>query len=280
MDLTYSTLPLAITPVEPIIYPESDGQPMADNTLQFYWIVTIEGSLEVMFKNDPNVFVAGDLLWYPVEGNPRIRRAPDVLVAFGRPKGHRGSYRQWEEENIPPQIVFEILSPGNTEKEMRKKLSFYDRYQVEEYYVYGPHNGTLEGWCRNGGRLVPIAQMEGWVSPRLGICFRMKGKDISLFHPNGKPFSSYLELDQEREAEIAARQAEAEARQAETKARQAETKARQAAEAETRAEVKARQAEAKARRQAEARAKAEAEARREAEAEIARLRALLAQRGN
>ena len=278
MDLTYSSLPLAIKLVEPIIYPESDGQPMADNTLQFYWIVTIEGSLEVMFKNNPNVFVAGDLLWYPVKGNPRIRRAPDVLVAFGRPKGHRGSYRQWEEDNIAPQVVFEILSPGNTEKEMRKKLAFYDRYQVEEYYVYGPHDGILQGWCRKGTDLVAITQMEGWVSPRLGISFRMKGKDILLFHPNGKPFSSYLELDQEREAEIAARQAE-------TMARQVETKARQAAEAEARAETKARRAEAKARREAEAKARreaearqAEAKARQAAEAEIARLRALLAQR--
>ena len=35
------------------------------------------------------------------------------MVVFGRPKGRRGSYRQWEEDNIPPQVVFEILSPGN-----------------------------------------------------------------------------------------------------------------------------------------------------------------------
>lgn len=52
------------------------------------------------------------LLWYPVESHPEIRTAPDVLVVFGRPKGHRGSYKQWEEDNIPPQVVFEILSPG------------------------------------------------------------------------------------------------------------------------------------------------------------------------
>jgi hypothetical protein len=37
-----------------------------------------------------------DLLWYPVRGQPRLRMAPDVLVALGRPKGYRGSYRQWE----------------------------------------------------------------------------------------------------------------------------------------------------------------------------------------
>jgi Uma2 family endonuclease len=71
-------------------------------------------------RSRPNIFVAGDLLWYPVEGHPEIRVAPNVLVAFDRPKGDRGSYRQWQEDNVDPQVVFEILSPGNTLKEMTK----------------------------------------------------------------------------------------------------------------------------------------------------------------
>jgi Uma2 family endonuclease len=86
----------------PIIYPESDGQPLADNTLQFRWIVTLHGNPAALFTNRDDVFVAGDLLWYPVEGEPKIRRAPDVMVAFGRPKGERGSYLQWQEANIAP----------------------------------------------------------------------------------------------------------------------------------------------------------------------------------
>src|SRR5215470_17845154 len=111
-------------------YPESDGQPMADNTKQFQWIVTIKENLDALL---PNAFVAGDLFWYPLEGNNRIRQAPDVLVAFGRPKGHRGSYRQWEEDNIAPQVVFEVLSPGNLPSEMAEKLIFYEKHGVEEY---------------------------------------------------------------------------------------------------------------------------------------------------
>ncbi len=107
-----------------IIYPESDGQPMADNTKQFELIVLIKKNLDLIFANNPNVFVAGDLLWYPVEGKPNLRKAPDVMVAFGRPKGDRGSYLQWQEDNIPPQVVFEILSPDNTHREMIEK---YDR---------------------------------------------------------------------------------------------------------------------------------------------------------
>ena len=75
---------------EEIEYPESDGEPMAENTDQYDWITKIKGDLEIVFRDDPNVFVAGDLFWYPVEGNNTIRRAPDVMVALGRPKGRRG----------------------------------------------------------------------------------------------------------------------------------------------------------------------------------------------
>ncbi len=60
-------------PVQTVIYPDSDGKPMADNTLQFRWIVTIVGNLEDLYADDPNVFIAGDLLWYPVEGNSLVR---------------------------------------------------------------------------------------------------------------------------------------------------------------------------------------------------------------
>ena len=80
------------------------------------------------------VFIAGDLLWYPVldreETGPM---APDVMVAFGRPKGRRGSYKQWEEDGIAPQVVFEILSPSNSRQEMLLKLEFYRRYGAKEY---------------------------------------------------------------------------------------------------------------------------------------------------
>jgi hypothetical protein len=42
-----------------IIYPESDGQPIADNTKQFELIVWMKDNLDLLFDNDPNVFVAG-----------------------------------------------------------------------------------------------------------------------------------------------------------------------------------------------------------------------------
>ena len=128
---------LARPPSIPSIeYPESDGLPMAENTLQYQWIVTIVTGLRHLFENDPNVFVAGDLFWYPAEARPKIRMAPDAMVAFGRPAGHRRSYLQWEEGGIAPQVVFEVLSPGNRAGEMAAKRAFYTRYGVEEYLIH------------------------------------------------------------------------------------------------------------------------------------------------
>jgi len=185
-----------------LIYPESDGKPLADNTVQFRLIVTLQGGIETLFRDDPTVFVAGDLFWYPVEGHPEIVQAPDVMVVLGRPKGDRRSYRQWEEENIPPQVVFEIASKNNTQAELEgKKLAFYERYGVEEYYLYNPDRDRLKGWLRSQEKLQPIASMLGWVSPQLGIRFELSEGELQIYQPNGDRFGSYVEVSQQLEEE-------------------------------------------------------------------------------
>ena len=182
-----------------LLYPDSDGQPMADNTLQFEWIMTIKGNLDALFAERPDVLVAGDLLWYPVEGKPRIRRAPDAMVAFGRPKGYRGSYIQWREDGIAPQVVFEVLSPGNTLLEMAHKFDFYVTYGVEEYYLYDPERNELSGWLRHKDQLRPIDPLDGWVSPRIDIRFALGPDTLQIFYPDGRQFVTFTELSQQVE---------------------------------------------------------------------------------
>lgn len=189
-----------------LLYPDSDGQPMADNTLQFEWIMTIKGNLDALFAERPDVFVAGDLLWYPVEGKPRIRRAPDAMVAFGRPKGYRGSYIQWREDGIAPQVVFEVLSPGNTLLEMAHKFDFYVTYGVEEYYLYDPERNELSGWLRHKDQLRPIDPLDGWVSPRIDIRFALGPDTLQIFYPDGRQFVTFTELSQQVERAEQARQ--------------------------------------------------------------------------
>jgi Uma2 family endonuclease len=199
-----STLAIPIS-ARPIIYPDSDGKPMAENTLQYDWIVKITGGLRRIFANDPKVFVAGDLFWYPVEGRPDIRIAPDVLVVFGRPPGHRMSYRQWEEDRIAPQVVFEVLSPSNRVGEMSSKFDFYRRYGVEEYYIYDPDPNSLElsGFVRQKDDLIEVQPMHGHMSPRLKVTFEMGADGLQLIGPDGRPFGTFEEVAR---AEIQARQ--------------------------------------------------------------------------
>jgi Uma2 family endonuclease len=196
-------MPMTISIQKPlksaIIYPDSDGQPMAENTLQFQWIVTIKEGLERVFRDRSDVFVAGDLIWYPEEGRPDICTAPDALVAFGRPKGYRGSYKQWDEGGIAPQAVFEVLSPGNRMRRMIEKYKFYEKYGVEEYYIYDPDDVDLTGYHRLNDQFHEISAMNGWTSPVLGIRFNVTGNNLEIYGPDGRPFLTYQEIADERD---------------------------------------------------------------------------------
>ena len=207
-----------------VVYPDSDGKPMADNTKQFNWIVLIKENLEAIYRKEPRVFVAGDLLWYPVEGNPKKRVAPDALVVFGVVKKDRGSYQQWKENNVAPQVVFEILSSGNTPQEMKNKWAFYNQYGVEEYYCYDPDKNHLEGWLREAGSLSAIKEMHQWISPRLGIRFVLKPQDLEIYW-QGEKFKSHTQVKEERtKAEQREKREKEERIKAQKRAKKAEEK--------------------------------------------------------
>jgi len=183
-------------PPAPIHYPDSDGQPMADNSLQFAWIQLLSGNLAALFVARDDVVVGGDMLWYPVQGFPNITQAPDTFVIFGRPKGYRGSYKQWEEDDTPMTVVFEVRSPNDSDAKMLGKLNFYEAHGVEEYYMIDPESNLLEVYRRRGGMLVPERLPTGsYTSPRLGIRFDyVRGVSITAFHPDGEPFLPIEEL--------------------------------------------------------------------------------------
>ena len=239
----------AVSHSQAIEYPDSDGLPMADNTLQFQWIVTIQGSLDWIFREQPDVFVAGDLLWYPVEGNNKLRAAPDAMVVFGRPKGYRGSYMQWREDDIPPQVVFEVLSPGNRPREITRKFQFYDVHQVEEYYVIDPDHNFIDGWIRQAGMLREIDNLDGWVSPKLGIQFQIgEGQPVRILQPDGTPFLTYQEAraltdDARQLVEQESARAEQESARAEQESARAEQESARAEQESARAAIAAAHAE-------------------------------------
>ncbi|MGL4549744.1 MAG: Uma2 family endonuclease [Gemmataceae bacterium] len=200
-----------------IDYPETDGEPTADNTKQFQWILVLASNLQARFADDPDVFVSGNQFWYPVEGDPGVVAAPDVYAVFGRPKGHRTSYKQWEEDGVPMTVVFEILSPKNTIWEMADKLAFYDDHGVEEYYLYDPDHDVLKPYQRARPALRLLPRAKEYISPRLGVLFDVSDQPMVVRHPDGRPFLLVEELERLRlEAERRAATAETRAATAET----------------------------------------------------------------
>ena len=74
------------------------------------------------------------------------------------------------------------------------------------------------GYVREGGKLVEIGEMAGWVSPLLGIRFgRGSGVDPGVYAPSGERFVGYVALRRALEAAVAR---ELEARQRAEAARQ------------------------------------------------------------
>ncbi len=189
--------------VPQVLYPDSDGQPMADNTVQYRWIVRLVSNLKGLLK-DQLAFVAGDLLWYPVqvETPPTPAQAPDVMVVMGRPTVDRGSYKQWEEDNIAPQVVFEILSPSNSAREMLIKQAFYGKYGVLEMFFYDPESYDFWGLIRPSADhdFTPIMAMNfPWTSPTLGIRFELFESGLEVFYPSGDRFKDPEAVIEERD---------------------------------------------------------------------------------
>ena len=178
-----------------VLYPDSDGEPIAKNSIQYQHIIAIQVGLDAMFANNPDVFVAADLLWYPVEGQPDIKNTLDLMVAYGRPKGDRSSYRQWEEDGVAPQVVFKITSPVATAAEMLSKRMFCNLYGVAEYYEYDPEIGMLEVWTRRKSVLRNAFFTDEWRSPLLGVTLKVETNgELSVYRPNGQRFLRPVEI--------------------------------------------------------------------------------------
>jgi hypothetical protein len=83
---------------------------------------------------------------------------------------------------------------------MNRKLRFYERFGVEEYYIYDPDHNAFAAHLREGDRLEPVAKPDGMTSPRLGVRFDRTADAFALIGPDGRRFLTYGELAEQRDA--------------------------------------------------------------------------------
>ena len=228
-----------------IEYPDSDGEPMADNDWQFTALTNTASALRVRYQDRPDVYVAGDMLVYYRMNDNQTRVAPDVYVVFGALGNHRrSSWRTWQ-EGKPPDFVLEVASPGTWERDAGDKRRIYAEMGVTEYWRFDPTGDCftppLVGERLENGvyREIPLSTEDGILrgySELLGLdlCV-LPGLELRLYDPaTGEWLHTHQESEAARQVEAAARQVAETALEAAEDALMAEQAARQAAEEEAR----------------------------------------------
>jgi Uma2 family endonuclease len=215
------------------------------------------------------------------QGRREDVRGPDVFWISGvDPWREREGWVAWEEGGRLPDVIFELWSKSNTLAHRRKKKELYaEVFGTAEYFAAGRKGRRLDGFRLEGGEYRPIEpDGRGWLwSEQLGLFVglwhgRVGDQEagwVRLYRPDG----TLVPTPQE--------QAEAERQRAEAERQRAEEERQRAEAADQRAETERQRADAADQRAEHERRRAEDERRRAeaAEAELARLRALVQDHG-
>jgi len=193
---------LDLKPSASIRYPETDGKPIGETDVHIAQILDLRFALSRHFRDDPQVYVAADLLLYYVEGDPKEFVVPDVFVVRGVPKGERRIYKLWEEGRAP-EVVFEITSASTRREDLGTKKVLYADLGVKEYFVFDPTGEDLRPPLRafrlSGADYQPLE--EPVFSEALGLELQIVDKRLRLFDPRiGKRLLTPEESDAAREA--------------------------------------------------------------------------------
>ena len=206
-------MPHKIKAAPTIVYPESDGKPMAETEYHRDIMIDFIQMLKHYFRNVNDVHVSGNLLIYYEEGNPRKSVSPDVFVAFGVSKKKRRTYKVWEEGH-GPDFVLEVASPSTYRHDLTRKKDLYASVLgVREYYIYDPYHEVNSYFL--GYRLVDgVYQEIVFVNERLpsvvlGLELGERDGVFGLYDPRRSAWLQPLEEKVKQETE-ARQRAEAE----------------------------------------------------------------------
>jgi hypothetical protein len=221
-----------------IYYPESDGKPVGETDTHIAALFHLWQALRFHFRNDPNTYVAGNMLFYYEQGNIAEFKVPDVFVVKGIAKHDRRVYKLWEEHQAPC-VVCEITSRGTRLEDLGTKRALYEMLGVREYYLFDPLDEylrpRLQGFRLVAGMYQPskLAPDGSLLSRELNLVLRPEGKLLRVADPDtSEPLPT---LDEAVSLmEDALETARTEMSRAEAEAQRAEAEAQRAAVAEAR----------------------------------------------
>ncbi len=217
-----------------LVYPESDGEPMAETPKHQQVMIDCMDIMRSHFRGLADVYIGGNMMLYYEEGNPRKSISPDVFMVRGVSKQEFRTYKTWEQQPTLD-FVLEVASPSTYTRDFNEKMEIYAKIlKVKAYCIYDPYHEIDPYFV--GFRLVgENYEQIPFVDDRLpfevlGLEFGERDGALRLYDPVK---SAWLLTSQERVAQEALARQEAESRvEQETRVRQAAESRAQHAEAE------------------------------------------------
>jgi Uma2 family endonuclease len=195
------------------IYPSSDGKPMAETDVHVTLMASLLGTLRYFYRACDDVYVATNMFLYYQEGQPKKRRAPDIMVVKGVIGKHqRRSFKTWI-ENAVPSCIIELTSRKTAKEDMKEKKPLYRKLGVKEYILFDPLHSYLPrqlmGYRLVKGRFKSIKpNADGSIrSKELGLRLVPEGRYLAMYDlKTGERLLSLDELHEKHEqlqAEVA-----------------------------------------------------------------------------
>lgn len=176
------------TAVEDDIYPDSDGKPMAETGIHVTSILWLYAMLRHHFRARDDIYVAANMFLYYVEGQPKKRRAPDIMVAKGvqNSREERRSFKTWV-EGVVPSCIIELTSKKTTNEDLKQKKPVYRKIGVREYFMFDPLYDYLPrqliGYRLIGNKYERIKPADdgSFLSNELGLRLCPEGTKLGLY---------------------------------------------------------------------------------------------------
>ena len=238
--------------------PEEDGIPMETNWHRSAMNLLID-SVHALWHDRGDYFAGGNMfVHYSLEQVlNRDFLGPDFFVVKDvDPTRPRGKWMVWEEGGRYPDVIMELSSPSTLKVDLGKKKRIYERiFHTSEYFCYDPDAHQLLGWKNVQNTYVELKPNEhDWLwSEEFQVWIGGWDGEFQRITATWPRFYT-------GDHELVLTLADAEAQRAKTEAQRAQTEAQRAETEAQRAETEAQRAD-------------------KAEAEIARLKALLAEHG-
>lgn len=213
-----ATMPAKLRKKE-VIYPDSDGKPVAETEVHRDNLLFGIEMLRWHFESDPDFYVTGNMFLYYVKGDKRRHVSPDIFVIRGIPKLPKRRYFLLWEEKKGPDFITELTSKSTRHEDLETKFHIYqDILKVREYFLCDPFgeylHPPLQGFRLHRGKYQPIRPVKGRLpSEVLGLHLEKIGFDLRFYDPVADEL--LIGPEQAREQAGAAKRAIAAQKQAE-----------------------------------------------------------------